>query len=127
LTRFGTTSTSSSSSVYSKDITVKTFHPFIAAVFTLATATLSLPVGAQAAPSQTLEMTQGEIRKIDKDTKKITLKHGEIKNLDMPPMTMVFQVKDMAALDKLKAGDKVRFAAEKTAAGFVVTQIEAAP
>jgi Cu(I)/Ag(I) efflux system periplasmic protein CusF len=123
LTGFETSSTFTCS----KDITMKTFHPFIASVFTLAMATLSLPVGAQAASSPTSEMSQGEVRKIDKDNKKITLKHGEIKNLDMPPMTMVFQVKDPAVLDKLKTGDKVRFAAEKATSGFVVTQIEAAP
>ena len=58
------------------------------------------------------------------DTKKITLKHGEIKNLGMPGMTMVFQVKDPAMLDKVKAGDKVRFKAEKIGGAFIVTQIE---
>jgi Cu(I)/Ag(I) efflux system periplasmic protein CusF len=71
-------------------------------------------------------MTEGEIRKVDKDAKKLTIKHGEIKNLDMPPMTMVFQVKDEAMLDKLKAGDKIRFTAEKSASGIVVTEIQTA-
>jgi Cu/Ag efflux protein CusF len=72
-------------------------------------------------------MAEGEIRKVDKDAKKLTIKHGEIKSIDMPPMTMVFQVKDAAMLDKLKAGDKVRFAVEKTASGYVVTEIQPAP
>ena len=72
-------------------------------------------------------MTEGEIRKVDRDAKKITIKHGEIKNLDMPPMTMVFQVKDLALLETLKAGDKIRFTVEKTAAGLVVTDIRPAP
>jgi Cu/Ag efflux protein CusF len=71
-------------------------------------------------------MTDGEVRKVDKDAKKITLKHGEIKNLDMPPMTMVFQVKDAALLDKVKAGDKVKFKAEKAGSGIAVTAIEVA-
>ena len=71
------------------------------------------------------EMTEGEVRKIDKDTKKITLKHGEIKNLGMPGMTMVFQVKDPAMLDSVKAGDKVRFNVEKAGGAMVVTHIEA--
>ena len=71
-------------------------------------------------------MTDGEVRKVDKENKKITLKHGEIKNLDMPPMTMVFGVKDKALLDKVKAGDKVRFSADKNAAGdLIVTAVEA--
>ena len=68
----------------------------------------------------------GEIRKVDKDTKKITIKHGEIKNLDMPGMTMLFQVKDPAMLDMVKAGDKVKFKAEKAATGIVVTEIQVA-
>lgn len=69
-------------------------------------------------------MAEGEIRKVDKGNAKLTIKHGELKNLDMPPMTMVFQVKSPALLDKLKVGDKVRFRAEKTAAGYAVTEIE---
>ena len=46
------------------------------------------------AAASAAEMAAGEIRKVDKDAKKLTIKHGEIKSLDMPPMTMVFQVKD---------------------------------
>ena len=69
-------------------------------------------------------MTEGEVRKVDKDARKITLKHGEIRNLEMPAMTMVFQVKDVALLEKAKAGDKVRFKAEKTAGGYAVTELE---
>ncbi len=72
------------------------------------------------------DMTEGEIRKIDMQQKKLTIKHGEIKNLDMPPMTMVFQVKDGALLDKLKAGDKIRFVVEKSDSGYVVTTIQPA-
>ena len=84
---------------------------------------VALPAMALAA-----EMTDGEVRKVSKDTNKITLRHGEIKSLDMPPMTMVFQVRDPAMLDKVKAGDKVRFAAEKGPDGtIVVTDIQGAP
>ena len=71
-------------------------------------------------------MTDGEVRKVDKENRKITLKHAEIKNLDMPGMTMVFQVKDAAMLDKVKAGDKVRFKAEKAGGAIVVTNIQPA-
>ena len=59
------------------------------------------------------DMTDAEVRKVDKENKKITLKHGPIKSLDMPPMTMVFQVNDAALLDKVQPGDKVRFAAQR--------------
>ena len=75
------------------------------------------------------DMAEAEVRKIDKDAKKITLKHGPIKNLDMPPMTMVFQVKDAALLDKLaqlKAGDKILFSAEQQQGAYVVTGAEKA-
>ena len=70
--------------------------------------------------------TEGEVRKVDKSAKKITIKHGPITNLDMPGMTMVFQVQDPALLDKVKAGDKVKFHAEKIGGGFAVTAIEPA-
>lgn len=70
------------------------------------------------------EMTDGEIRKVDKDNKKLTIKHGDIKNLDMPGMTMVFQVKDPSMLEKVKAGDKVKFVAEKLNGALVVTAIQ---
>lgn len=72
------------------------------------------------------DMADGEIRKVDMENKKITIKHGEIKNLDMPGMTMVFQVKDPAMLDKFKTGDKVRFTAEKAGGAIVVTEIQSA-
>jgi Cu/Ag efflux protein CusF len=71
-------------------------------------------------------MAEGEVRKVDKDAKKITIKHGPLQNLDMPAMTMVFQVTDPAMLDHVKAGDKVKFHAEKVGSAFTVTKIEVA-
>ena len=71
-------------------------------------------------------LSDGEIRRIDKDAKKITLRHGPLANLDMPAMTMVFQVKDPGMLDQAKVGDKVRFQAEKVGGAFIITHIEAA-
>ena len=72
------------------------------------------------------EMTEAEVRKVDKENQKITLRHGEIKNLDMPAMTMVFRVSDTAMLDKVQAGDKVRFTAAKDGGKLTVTAIELA-
>ncbi|MBE2261800.1 MAG: copper-binding protein [Burkholderiaceae bacterium] len=69
-------------------------------------------------------MTDGEVRKVDKSAKKITLRHGPIQNLDMPAMTMVFQVPDAALLDGLAVGDKLRFHAEQQNGAFVVTRVE---
>ncbi len=73
------------------------------------------------------DMAEAEVRKVDKDAKKITLKHGPIKNLEMPGMTMVFQVRDTALLDKLALltpGDKIMFTAEQQQGAFVVTGAE---
>ena len=72
------------------------------------------------------EMIDGEVRKVDMDTKKLTIKHGPMPSLDMPAMTMVFHVKDPAMLEKVKAGDKVKFQAEKLSGAFTVTGIEPA-
>ena len=72
-------------------------------------------------------MSEGEVRKVDKGAAKLTLRHGEIKNLEMPGMTMVFLVKEPALLDKVKVGDKVKFRAEKSAGNLVVTALELAP
>lgn len=70
------------------------------------------------------ETTEAEVRKVDKAARKITLKHEAIKNLDMPPMTMVFQVKDAALLDQVQTGDKVRFTADKINGAYIVLTIE---
>ncbi len=70
------------------------------------------------------DMTAGEVRKIDKEQKKITLRHGERRDLEMPPMSMVFNVRDPARLDRVAVGDKVRFRAERVDGVFYVTAIE---
>jgi len=70
-------------------------------------------------------MSEGEIRKVDKVAKKITIKHGPLTTLEMPAMTMVFQVKDPAMLEGVKAGDRVMFQAEKVGGALTVTRIEA--
>lgn len=75
-------------------------------------------------PAQALPTALGEVRKVDKGTGKISIRHGEIKNLDMPPMSMVFQVKDHALLDKVKAGDKVRFTADQINGDYTLMSIE---
>ena len=73
--------------------------------------------------AQAQGLTEGEVRKVDKDAKKITIKHGPIQGLDMPAMTMVFRVKDPALLEKVKAGDKVKFEVQKLGGAFTVTNI----
>ena len=69
-------------------------------------------------------MTDGEVRKIDKDAGKITIKHGDIKHMDMPGMTMVFVVKDKALLDKTAIGAKIQFMVMSESGQMVVTDIQ---
>lgn len=83
------------------------------------------PAATAAAPAAVnSDMADGEIRKIDKDSKKITIKHGEIKNLDMPPMTMVFQVKDATWLDKLQPADRIKFKAISDGGKYTVVELQ---
>lgn len=77
-----------------------------------------------AAPAQQHALTDGEIKKIDKDSGKLTIRHGELKNLGMSAMTMTFRTKDAAMLDKVKVGDKVKFAADRTNGALTVTHLE---
>ena len=79
---------------------------------------------AASAASATDTMTEAEVRKIDLATARITLRHGEIKPLDMPAMTMVFQARDKRLLDGLKVGDKVRFKAAHEGGQFFVTEVQ---
>ena len=89
-------------------------------VFTAA-ALLVLGVWAQT-PTAT-----GEVTKLDKAGGRVTLKHGEIKNLDMPPMTMVFRVSNPRLLDELAVGSRVRFTAEKVDGQYTVTSVSKVP
>lgn len=71
-------------------------------------------------------LTAGEVKKVDREAKKLTIQHGPIENLGMPPMTMVFRVKDAAMLDGLEAGSKIRFHAEEVKGGYLVTRLQKA-
>ena len=93
------------------------FAPLLAAALLAATP-------AFAASHQKADMSQGEVRKVDKSAGKVTIKHGPLANLEMPPMTMVFQVKDPAMLDQVKAGDAIRFKAEKIGGNYTVIQLQ---
>lgn len=77
-----------------------------------------------ASSSASAAMSEGEVKKVDKSAGKVTIKHGPLKNLDMPGMTMAFRVKDPAMLDQVKAGDKINFVADKSGEQFVVTKIQ---
>jgi Cu/Ag efflux protein CusF len=93
----------------------------------LASPLLSLAVEPPAAAASTADaMTDAEVRKIDAASAKITLRHADIRSLDMPAMTMVFHARDKKLLDGLKVGDKVRFKAAHESGQFIVTAIEVA-
>ncbi len=79
----------------------------------------------QVAQAKTPTPTRAEVRKVDKAAKKITLRHERIENLDMDAMTMVFQVQDPALLDKVQAGDQVRFTVDQIRGAYTVLSIEA--
>lgn len=105
-------------------------HTLVAAVAVLATL-VGVPSIANAQmdqnkmdATQMAPMTDGEIRKVDKDAGKVTIKHGAIKNLDMPGMTMIFTAKEKSLLDKIQAGDKVKFAVINEGGKMVVTDIQ---
>jgi Cu/Ag efflux protein CusF len=83
---------------------------------------VAAPVLAQKTAAD--NFVDGEVKKIDKDTGKITIKHGPIPNLEMPGMTMVFRAKDAADLDKVKVGDSVRFKADKVDGNITITEIK---
>jgi len=82
-------------------------------------------IATLAVAADPLPLVDAEVRKVDTAAGKITLKHGDIPNLDMPAMTMVFTATDKKLLDGLKEGDKVRFNADKKNGSYVVTALQA--
>jgi Cu(I)/Ag(I) efflux system protein CusF len=80
---------------------------------------------ARAVPNlRRAEMSEGEVRKVDETVGKLTLRHAGLENLDMPPMTMVFRVKDPGWLPRLKVGDTIRFHAERVDGNLTITALE---
>lgn len=110
---------------------MKLTHAVAVAAFAVATAAQAQSTTDHAAlhapaASATAAMADGEVRKIDQEQAKLTLKHGRIENLDMPGMTMVFKVANSKLLEGLKVGDKVKFAADNVNGAITLTAIEAA-
>ncbi|HQR85423.1 MAG: copper-binding protein [Burkholderiales bacterium 35-55-47] len=71
-------------------------------------------------------LTDGEVKKVDLETGKVTIKHGEIKHLDMPSMTMVFTAKNKNLLTDIKAGEKIKFMVVNEGGRMIVTDIQPA-
>ena len=79
---------------------------------------------AQPAAITSSSMSSGEVKKVDKEAGKMTIKHGPLENLGMDAMTMVFRVTSPAMLDQVKAGDKINFIAEESNGQLTVTKLE---
>lgn len=94
-----------------------------AADATQAVAPSTAPIAAPSA-----DLTEGTITRVDARSGKLTIRHGEITNLGMPPMTMVFALKDPVQAQSLQPGAKVAFRAEDTGGGsLLITHIETTP
>ena len=93
----------------------------------IAQSSMAMPMASAASqPAQSQVLTEGEVRKVDMSAQKLTLKHGDIKNLGMPGMTMIFKVTDPKMLSSVKEGDNVRFTADRIGGALTVTSIKPA-
>jgi Cu/Ag efflux protein CusF len=92
----------------------KLLIPTLAAALSLGSATVVLAA----------EYTEGVVKKVDTKAGKVTIKHEDLKNLDMPGMTMVFSVADKSMLDKLKEGEKIEFVANRVNGKLTVTEVK---
>ncbi len=77
-----------------------------------------------AGPAMGMAWADGTVKKINADVGKVTISHGPLANLDMPPMTMVFRVKDPIWLSQIKPGDRIRFVAERQDGALTVTALQ---
>jgi Cu/Ag efflux protein CusF len=85
-------------------------------------------MAATAAAAQTpLPAVDAEVRRVDTATGRVTLRHGDIPNLSMPGMTMVFSVRDRRWLDGLRVGDQVRVTIDRAGNGYEVQSLEPLP
>jgi Cu(I)/Ag(I) efflux system protein CusF len=105
-----------------KAITMKSLAKAILAA-TLALSSASVVHGQSTQASASVAMSSGEVRKVDKSARKMTIKHGPLENIGMDAMTMVFRVQDPAMLDQVKPGDNIHFVAEKPNGQLTVTQL----
>lgn len=113
---------------------MKTIYGFAAAAALAAAASLTVPAFAQMshahgampmAPSAQNAAGAGEVRKIDLENGKVTLKHDAMKDMGMPAMTMVYPVADASMLMGIKVGEKVRFRAATAGGKTTITEIQA--
>lgn len=70
------------------------------------------------------EYTKGTVKKVDLKGKKVTIIHEELKNLDMPAMTMVFRVADDAMLEQVQEGQEIEFSADRINGNLTVIELK---
>src|SRR5215204_3948870 len=99
------------------------FASFLAAALLVAAPAFAATPQPAPAKADAAALTEGEVRKVDKEAGKVTIKHGPIANLEMPSMTMVFRMKEPGMLDRIKVGDRIRFRAEKIGGNYTVTEV----
>ncbi len=97
-------------------------HPFQRS-FRMARTLSTLVAGLALSAAAWSQPVDGVVEKIDSEAGKLTLRHGEIKSLDMPPMKMSFRVADPSWLKTLQVGDKVKFDAAKVNGQFTITTL----
>jgi len=105
-------------------ITTFALVAFVMPAGVLAQTTIKNSVPTETTADKAADMTYGEVRKIDKEAGKITLKHDRIENLDMPGMTMIFRVKDKNMLNTIQVGEKIKFKAVNDKGKLTVTDIK---
>lgn len=93
-------------------------------VIRLAAAAAALAAGVLHGPARAQEWVEAEVRRIDGEGLRLTLKHAEIKSLDMPAMTMVFRLRDKAMLQGLAVGDRVRVQVLRESGQFLVVALQ---
>lgn len=86
--------------------------------------TAMIAFGSMNAVALAVEYTKGQVTKIDSKQKKVTIKHGELKNLGMPAMTMVFAVSDDAMIGQVKVGQDIEFVADRVNGKITLTEIK---
>jgi Cu/Ag efflux protein CusF len=76
------------------------------------------------APAVAQEYTRGTVKEVKADQEKVTVIHEELRNLDMPAMTMVFNVADPAMLDDMNEGDTIEFVADRVRGKLTITDVK---
>ncbi|TCT07035.1 copper-binding protein [Paralcaligenes ureilyticus] len=69
-------------------------------------------------------LADGVVQKVDRQAGMVTIQHGELKNVGMPPMTMAYKAKDAAMVDRAKEGEKIRFRLEDLNGTYTITRLE---